>query len=124
MLVSFWLFLFIIKLYSGHNIFKYIGNKHGKDIYHIVRSFEMLKRKFKKVTLDIKLVKICKREGLILTFAYLCLLIKQQKPKLKRRISRIVMENEVQTKYREKHNLKKDIKAISYQTQRLLPTLV
>ena len=76
------------------------------------------------MTLDIKFIKICKREGLIPTFIYQCLLIKQQNPKLERLISTIVMQNEVQTKHREKHNLKKDIKATSYQIQRLLPTLV
>ena len=40
--------------------------------------------------------------------------IKQQNPKLKRCISRIVMENELHTKQWEKRNLKKDIKGISY----------
>ena len=96
---------------------KHIRKKHGKDIYQIVKSFEALKPKFKKVTLDIKFINTCKRQGLIPTSAYVRLLIKKQNSKLKRRISRIVMENEVQTKQREKHRLKKDIKAISYQLQ-------
>ena len=94
-----------------------------KDIYNIVPSFEKLKTKFEKVTSDIKSIKICKR-GLIPTFANVRLSIKQQNHKLKRCVSRIFMENELQTKHREKHNLKKDIKAISYQLRRLLPTLV
>ena len=95
-----------------------------KDIYNIVPSFEKLKTKFEKVTSDIKSIKICKRGGLIPTFANVRLSIKQQNHKLKRCVSRIFMENELQTKHREKHNLKKDIKAISYQLRRLLPTLV
>ena len=84
----------------------------------------MLKTKFEKVTLDIKLIKTCKREGLIPTFANVRLSIKQQSPKLKKRISRIAMENEPQTNHREKGNSKKDIKAISYQLRRLLPSLL
>ena len=95
-----------------------------KDIYNIVTSFEKLKTKFEKVTSDIKSIKICKRGGLIPTFANVRLSIKQQNHKLKRCVSRIFMENELQTKHREKHNLKKNIKAISYQLRRLLPTLV
>ena len=85
------------KLYSRHDIFKHIKKKHGKDIYDIVRSFETLKTKFEKVTLDIKFIKTCKREGLIPTFANVRLSIKQQNPKRKGRISRTVMENELQT---------------------------
>ena len=76
------------------------------------------------MTSDIKSIKICKRGGLIPTFANVRLSIKQQNLKLKRCVSRIFMENELQTKHREKHNLKKDIKGISYQLRRLLPTLV
>ena len=76
------------------------------------------------MTSDIKSIKICKRGGLIPTFANVRLSIKQQNLKLKRCVSRIFMENELQTKHREKHNLKKDIKAISYQLRRLLPALV
>ena len=94
-----------------------------KGIYNVT-SFEKLKTKFEKVTSDIKSIKICKRGGLIPTFANVRLSIKQQNHKLKRCVSRIFMENELQTKHREKHNLKKDIKAISYQLRRLLPTLV
>ena len=66
------------------------------------------------MTLDIKFPKTCKREGLIPTFANVCLSIKQQNLKLKVRISRTFMENELQMKHREKRNLKKDIKAISF----------
>ena len=73
------------------------------------------------MTLDIKFIKIYKREGLIPTFANVLLSIKQYNPKLKRRISKTVMENELQTKHREKRNLKEDIKTISYQLRRYLP---
>lgn len=63
------------------------------------------------------------RGGLILTFGNMHLSIKQQNLKLKRPISRIVMENELQTKHHKKCNLKKSQKAICSQLQQLLPTL-
>ena len=49
----------------------------------IVRSFETLKTKFQKVTLDMKFIKSRKGEGFIPTFASVLLLIKQHNPKLK-----------------------------------------
>ena len=116
--------LFTIKLHPRHDIFKNKRKKHEKDIYDINRSFETLKTRFEKVTLDVKFIKTCKRECLFPTFANARLSIKQQNLKLKKRISIIFLENELQIKHREKRNLTKDIKAISYQLQQLLPTLV
>ena len=66
---SFWLLLFIIKLYSRINIFKFIKKKHGNDIYTLVRTFESIKIRYEKTLLDIKFLKICKVEHLIPTFA-------------------------------------------------------
>ena len=59
---------YVIILYSRHDILEYIRKKHGKAIYDISRSFETLITKFVKVTLYIKFIKTCKREGLIPTF--------------------------------------------------------
>lgn len=39
-------------------------------------SFEKVKTKFEKVPLDIKFTELCKREGLIPTFAKVCKSIK------------------------------------------------
>ena len=66
---SFWLLLFVIKLYSHINIFKVIKKKHRKDIYTLVKSFEKIKTKYMKTILDIKFLKKCKQEQLIPTFA-------------------------------------------------------
>ena len=71
-----------------------------------------------------KFIKSRKGEGFIPTFASVLLSIKQHNPKLKTCTSRIVMENELQTKYCERRNFKKHIKAVSDQLQLLLPTLV
>ena len=66
---SFWLLLFVIKLYSHIDIFKVIKRKHGKDIYTLVKSFEKIKTKYMKTILDITFLKKCKQEQLIPTFA-------------------------------------------------------
>ena len=50
--------------------------------------------------------------------------IKQQNPKLKTRIDRTVMENNLKARHPQKQNLKKDIKATVYQLRLLLPTLL
>ena len=102
--------LFVIKLYAHNNIFKRIKKKHGQDILSIVRSLENLKTKYIKVQADIKLIKSCKQENLIPTFANIKLSLKYNNNKLKKRIARIVMETEIQNKHREKKSFKKEIR--------------
>ena len=124
MIISFWLCLFIIKLYSRHDIFKHIRKKHGKDINSIIRSFEILKTKYQRVVLDLKFIKTCKKEELIPTFANVRLSVKHGSAKLKKRISRIIMESEMQDKHHKKKKLKQEIKALSTQLKIALPMLV
>ena len=123
MLVIFWLCLFIIKLYSRHDIFKYIQKKEGKDISSSFRSFKTLRAKSQKVALNITFIKTCKRESLIPNFVNTRLSIKQLNSKLKRHISKMFMENELKRRHSEKRNLKNNIKAKSYELRRLLLTL-
>ena len=120
MSISFWLCLFIIKLYSQKNIFKYIKKKHGKDIYNIIRSFENIKTKYGNTKLDIQYIKLCKQERLLLTFATIKLSIQSKNNKLKERIGRIIMEHELERKHHEKKQFKKEIKLISIQLKRSL----
>ena len=122
--ISFWLCLFIIKLYSQKNIFKYIKKKHGKDIYNIIRSFENLKTKYEKTKLDIQYIKLCKQERLLPTFATIKLSIQTKNNKLKERIGRIIMEHELERKHHEKKQLKKEIKSISIQLKMPLSMII
>ena len=55
--VGFWLCLFIVKLYSQKDIFKFVKRKYGKDIYNILQSFEILKTKLEKSKHDIEYIK-------------------------------------------------------------------
>ena len=124
MLISFSLCLFVIKLYSRNDIFKHIRKKHGKGIYNIIGSFETLQTKYQKVILNLKFIKTCKKEELFPTFANVRLSVKHGSAKLKKRISRIIIESEMQVKHQEKKKLKQEIKALSTQLKIALPTLV
>ena len=97
--------MFIIKLYSQKDIFKFIKRRHGKDIYNILRSFESLKTKLEKTKLDIEYIQICKQEHLLPTFATVRLSIQIKSNKLKNRIGIIIMEHELESKHHGKKNI-------------------
>ena len=124
MFISFWLCLFIIKLYSQKNIFKYIKKKHGKDICNIRRSFKNLKTKYEKTKLDIQYIKLFKQERLLPTFSTIKLSIQTKNNKLKEHIGRIIMEHELEREHLEKKQLKKEIKSISIQLKMLLSMII
>ena len=116
--------LFIVKLYSRINIFKFIKKKHGNDIYTLVRTFENIKTRYEETLLDIKFLKICKVEHLIPTFANIQLGTSGINIKLKHRIARIILEDELQHKHRQKKRLKNEIRNISIQLNLSLSLLV
>ena len=121
---SFWLLLFIVKLYSQINVFNFIKKKHGKDIYTVVRPFENIKTRYDKTLLDIKFLIVCKVENLIPTFANIRLATNGNNVKLKHRIALIILEDELQHKHRQKKRLKSEIKKISIQPKISLNFLV
>ena len=121
---SFWLLLFLVKLYSRINIFKFIKKKHGNDIYTLVRTFENIKARYEKILLDIKLLKIYKVEHLIRTFSNIRLGTSGTNIKLKHCIARIILEDELQHKHREKKRLKSEIRKISIQLKLSLSLLI
>ena len=58
------------------------------------------------------------------TFGNLKLSIKGKDKKLKHRIARIIMENEIMYKHQQKQNLKEDIKRLSIQLKSVLHSMV
>ena len=90
--------LFIIKLYAGNDIFKYVKRKHGQDIIVIIRSLEKKQRKFMKVSADIKYIRTCKKKRLTPTFAKVNISLKKDSFKLKWKIATLIMETEMQNK--------------------------
>ena len=69
-------------------------------------------------------MRTCKREEFIPTFPNVRLSVKHGSAKPKKRISRIIMESEMQVQYQEKKKLKQEIEAFSTQLRIALPTLV
>ena len=112
--------LYIVQLYARNNIFKCIKKKHGQGILKIVKTFKNLKTKYVKVQAHIKFIKHCKSENIIPTFAKVNVSLKHSNHKLKSRIAKIVMEAELQNKHCEKKKLKKEIKQIGVELNRML----
>ena len=75
----------------------------------IVRSFEQLKTIYMKTVEDIKFIKSCKTANVIPTFANVNLATQCGSYKLKKHIARIIMENELQFKHKEKKNIYQEI---------------
>ena len=101
--------LFLIKLFPPKDIFKRIKKKHGQDMVIIVRSFEQLKTKYMKKVEDIKFIKSCKTANIIPTFANVNLSTQYGSYKLKKRIARIITENELQCKHTGKKSKERNI---------------
>ena len=106
--------LFIIKLYARHNIFKHIKKNHGHDLIKVVRDFEQKKTKFKKLVADIAFIKLCKKEQLIIIFAKVNVSIRNGTYKLKRKITRLLMETELQNKQRGKVSYERTSEALTF----------
>ena len=68
-----------------------------------------------KTAVDIVSIKTCKVEDKISTFAKINLSVKDDNKKLTRRIARIVMDSQLQSKYREKKKLIKELTILDNQ---------
>ena len=63
----------------------------------ITRNLEELTRKHRKIKLDIAFIIKCKREGLIATFASVKLAVRHGTQRLKRNITRKIMDYNINT---------------------------
>ena len=102
------------------HIFAHIKKKQGQDVRKLVRSFESFMTKYIKVTAYIKLIKLCKVEKIIPTFAKVNLSIKSGSKKLKLRITRLVMESEIQMKTTLRNTCEKNSKVkVTYKHRKI-----
>ena len=74
--------------------------------------------------LDIKFLKQCKQEQLLSAFANVRLSTKGSNIKLKHRIARIIIEDELQYNYQHKKKLKNEIKNLSIQLKFSFSTIL
>ena len=86
------------------------ARKHGQDVITTVRNYVKVKTKWMKVDQDIKFIKPCKKEDVVLTFAKVNLSIKSGSSKLKCKISKLIMQTEFGNKHHEKRTLRKEIR--------------
>ena len=66
-----------------------------------------------KVQADIKVIKTCKSECLILIFVNVKLSIKSQKHKMKSKPARLIMETELHSKHDQKKKIKKELASVN-----------
>ena len=116
--------LFTIKLNARNDISKYIKKKHGQDIITVIRSLEKLQAKFMKVSADVRYIKTCKKERLIPTFVRVNVSLKDFSFKLGKKIATLIMEAEIQNKYSEKRELRKEIRKIRTTLKRGLNLII
>ena len=107
-----------------NDIFKRIKKKHGQDVNTVIKSLEKLKTKYGEVVADIKYIKTCKKERSIPTFAKVNISKTITTHKLRRKISLLVMNTELENKHSEKRRLKKDMKKICIELQRNLSLII
>ena len=107
-----------------NDIFKRIKKKHGQDVNTVIKSLEKLKTKYGEVVADIKYIKTCKKKRSIPTFAKVNISKTITTHKLRRKISLLVMNTELENKHSEKRRLKKDIKKICIELQRNLSLII
>ena len=105
--------LFAIKLLARLSIFKYTEKEHGYLVIENVRSLEKAKRKWFKISKDVKFIKTCKIEDLQPKFAKVKSAIKSGNKKIQQKIARIIMNTESRQKYHEKLKFKREIIQLS-----------
>ena len=81
---------------------KIVKRKHGQEIVKITRNVEDLIIKHHKIKLDINFIKKSMQEDLVPTFVTVHLAIRHGTIRLKKRITRIIMNVELQIKHTEK----------------------
>ena len=104
--------VFINKLYARITVFKFIKKKYGQDVITAVRNDEKVKTKCMKAAQEIKLIKSCKKEHLVPTFAKVNLSIKSGSYELNFKISKLIMQTELDNKDHVKRKLRKKTRYI------------
>ena len=116
--------LFIIKLYARTNIFKHVKKKHGQVTLLVIRKIKDQRTRLMKTKADIQFIKTCKRENITPTFAKVKLSIKNGNRKLQSRITKLVMQTELQAKHRTKKKITREIKLLNNQLKRTVNIII
>ena len=90
------------------NVYKLIQKKQGQDLIKNVRIYEKFKTKSMKLKAGIIYIKSCKKDEPIPTFAKVNLAIKCRDFKIKKKITKLVMETGIQDKQYHLRKVRKD----------------
>ena len=101
--------LFILKLYTRVNIFKYIEEKYERDNIKLGRTIEKQRVKLAKIYYDIKSLIYGKQNNLTPTFTRPRFAVKISS-NLKDKISRQILESEIKNKHRKRKQLIRQLK--------------
>ena len=83
-----------------------------------------MQTKYMKINADIKFIKPCRKENLILTFPKVNVSIKIGSYKLKRKIARLVINTQLQNKFIQKLTLKEQIKNMFTELKRTVSLII
>ena len=107
---------FLIKFLARNHIFKYIREKYGHDASKLCRSYEKLSLRKQKVELDLNFLVKCRKENLSPKFADPKLSIRSPE-KLKKKISKLIIQTEIKNKHTIKKTILKDLRNTIQQIQ-------
>ena len=100
-----------------------IREKYGHESLQLVRKWERKCIKLEKLKCDVKFLLKCKKERLIPTFARPKFSIKTN-PKVTVKVSQLILETEIQNKYKLKKTLISETKQLSNQVGTVLSDII
>ena len=100
---------FVIKVFSRKPIFTYIREQHGNETLRQCRGLEKDTIRYEKLCSDLRFLLICKKEGLVPTFAKPKLSINGN-VKLQKEIAALIIKTELKNKHQLKNQLKEELR--------------
>ena len=104
--------IFAIKIFSRKPLFTYIREQHGIESLRQCRSLEKDTIRYEKICCDLRFLLVCKKEGLVPTFAKPKLSI-DVNDKLRKDIAALIIKTELKNKHRAKNQLRDELRAQS-----------
>ena len=100
---------FVIKLFSRKPLFTYIREQNGIETLEQCRGLEKDTLRYEKLNADLRFLLICKKEGLVPTFAKPKLSIEFD-VRLRKDIASLIIKTELKNKHRLKNKLKDELR--------------
>ena len=102
-------FSFLIKIFSRKPIFTHIREQYGNETFRLCRGLEKDIIRLEKLRYDLRFLLVCKKEGLVPTFAKPKLSIDCDN-RLRKEIAALIIKTELRNKHRSKNKLKEALR--------------